>query len=257
MLFVSDLDNTLIYSYKQYDQGVCVEVKDGKKLSFMTPMAYDLLQEVAKVTEFVPLTTRSLAQYRRIKLLAEGVSPYALTSNGGILLVDGEIDEVWQIETAALIEESLGELTKALAVLSEDPSVTLAAKLVDELFVYCKSSDVKQIMASLAEVLDLELVSLANHKEKLYVLPKNLTKGVAIKRFKERINCSWLMAAGDSYFDASMLQEADLALIPQNGVLGEILATHPQLVESHLPGVAFGEMVLSKALSCGKDKENK
>ena len=66
--FCSDLDNTLIYSYR-HDIGnekVLVETKEGKELSYMTKVSYELLKQVSQKKELIPLTTRSLEQYSRI-----------------------------------------------------------------------------------------------------------------------------------------------------------------------------------------------
>ena len=45
VLFVSDLDNTLIYSYKREigKKKICVELYEGKEISFMTENSYRLL----------------------------------------------------------------------------------------------------------------------------------------------------------------------------------------------------------------------
>ncbi len=244
MLFAVDLDNTLIYSYKHYHQGVCVEKKDGKALSYMTTEAYMLLQQLKEQLTIVPLTTRSLEQYRRIQLWSAGEAPYALTSNGAILLVDGQPDTSWARETADLIQESLPELEKALALLAQDEAITLEPRFVDAAFVYSKSRAVMQSMEMLAKELDAEKIFLDHNGEKLYVLPKALTKGMALKRLAKRLNCVRTVAAGDSLFDLSMLEAADVAIIPQNSILSGFLGAHRELVISDKPGEHFGEFVL-------------
>lgn len=45
-----------------------METKEGKALSYMTPKAYELLQQLKDHLTLVPLTTRSLEQYQRIQL---------------------------------------------------------------------------------------------------------------------------------------------------------------------------------------------
>ena len=54
--FCSDLDNTLIYSYR-HDIGkekVLVETKEGKELSYMTKVSYELLKQVSQKKELIP-----------------------------------------------------------------------------------------------------------------------------------------------------------------------------------------------------------
>lgn len=251
MLFAIDLDNTLIYSYKRYDQGVCVETKEGKALSYMTPTAYNQLQQLKEQLLIVPLTTRSLEQYRRIQLWSSGQAHYALTSNGAILLIDGIPDEQWALDTAQLIASSFIELQQALALLELDVAITLAPRLVDNAFVYAKSSQVTDSLARLSSVLDLEKVYLDHNGEKLYVLPNHLSKGTALKRLAERLHCPRTAAAGDSYFDLSMLEAADIAIIPQDSPLGDYLADHSQLLVSDRSGEGFSEFVLETIARIG------
>ena len=68
ILFASDLDNTLLFSY-QYRQAEdkCVEYLDGREQGFFTRRTLELLPLVERKTRFVPVTTRSVAQYQRIR----------------------------------------------------------------------------------------------------------------------------------------------------------------------------------------------
>ena len=63
-----DLDNTLIYSCRHDigEEKVCVELYEGREVSFMTKRSLSLLKEVQKKALFVPVTTRTAEQYRRI-----------------------------------------------------------------------------------------------------------------------------------------------------------------------------------------------
>ena len=244
MFFAVDLDNTLIFSYKHYAQGICVETKEGKALSFMTPRAYERLQQLKDQLTLVPLTTRSLEQYQRIQLWPSGPAAYALTSNGAVLLTSGVPDAVWAAQTAQLIADSLPELQRALALLQQDRSVTLTPRLVDDAFVYTKSSRMQDSLEALSKMLDLEKVYLDSNGEKLYVLPKALSKGTALKRLASRLGDRCTAAAGDSFFDLSMLEAADAAIIPQDSPLALQLADHKQLFVSDRPGECFSEFVL-------------
>src|SRR5947208_5976810 len=94
VLVASDLDRTLIYSRKARSLGVdaadavCVEVHDEKESSFVTAAAAAGLAALADEAVLVPVTTRIVEQYRRVRL--PGREPaYAIAANGGVLLVDG------------------------------------------------------------------------------------------------------------------------------------------------------------------------
>lgn len=248
MLFASDLDNTLIFSYKKLPYGHCVEVKDGKNLSFMTKETFTLLQQVNKRCCFVPITTRSLAQYQRIHLLENQVPHYALCANGAILLVDGVIDGQWRQETSDLVREMEADLQKAVDILNKDQFLTMPASIVDESFAYCKSKDTQKSIAGLKNALDTNNFYIDTNGEKLYVLPKSLTKGLALKRLQKRLGAEKILAAGDSKFDLSMLLYADVAIIPKASVLYHDLKNHQRLLMSPVADEKFAEFILQTVI---------
>ena len=97
IVFASDLDNTLLYSRSHKREGdVCVEHIKGEAHGFMTPLAIERLREVSQKVRLIPVTTRSVEQYRRIEW-PEGTAPeYAVTTNGAVLLHGGEVDAAWR-----------------------------------------------------------------------------------------------------------------------------------------------------------------
>ena len=206
ILFASDLDNTLIYSYKSaQNEDVCVEFKNAEKLSFMPPKTYLLLKEVVQRCIFVPVTTRSLEQYRRIDL---GVKPkYALAANGALLLVDGEIDKKWALETEQMLNFKLPNLTESYLLFD--------IRYVDSFFIAAKSEQPQSALEYLKNIIDERKFTLYAVKNKIYVIPNNLSKGIAVKRLKKRLQTELVICAGDSEIDISMLEIADFALYPK------------------------------------------
>ena len=73
--FASDLDQTLIYSrrwladlkHKSHDV-VCVEHYKNKSASFMLKEAAETLRGIDRAHHFIPITTRTVAQYNRIPI---------------------------------------------------------------------------------------------------------------------------------------------------------------------------------------------
>ena len=63
--------------------------------------------------------------------------------------------------------------------------------------------------------MNLSLVEVFQNGVKVYVVPRKLSKGTAVRRLKERLDAELVIAAGDSEFDLPMLQEADLAIAPK------------------------------------------
>lgn len=216
-VFYSDLDNTLIYSYK-HDIGkekVCVEICQGREISFMTKKSFTLLKEVSDKFLFIPVTTRTYEQYSRIHLGAEN-SEYALVCNGGVLLVNGEEDLKWYEESLRLTAESRGELARAKAHLDKDEYRSFELRNIRDLFLFTKSKEPDKTVQKLKTVLDAEKVRVFKNGVKVYVMPVSLTKGSALRRLNRRLNADYVIAAGDSEFDVSMLREADMAIAPKS-----------------------------------------
>ena len=211
----TDLDNTIIYSYK-HDIGPAkrnVEWYQGREISFITEKTYELLQQVNKEMLIVPTTTRTIEQYRRIGL-GIGAFPYALVCNGGILLVNGRSDESWYQESLRMIAGSETELKKAIHMLGKDPRRKFELRFIEQLFVFTKCSEPKAVVDDLRGALDTGLADVFHNSEKVYVVPRALNKGRSIQRFREFIHADFVIAAGDSEFDISMLREADVGLAP-------------------------------------------
>ncbi len=217
MLFLSDLDNTLIYSYKQDIGGskILVETKEGKALSYMTSMSHGLLDKLKEQLLFVPVTTRSLEQYRRICFFPNWQPEYALVANGGILLQAGKVEPAWYEESQRLIAPAKQQLQAGLRLLEKDGNVCFEVREVDGLFVFTKSNEPEQTIAILQEHLNRELISVHQNGSKVYIFPKVLNKGTAVTRIKSRLNPAETMSAGDSAFDIPMLAEADIAIAPK------------------------------------------
>ena len=123
IVFHTDLDNTIIYSYK-HDIGMRkrnVEFYQGREISYITEETYRLLQQLKNEMLIVPTTTRTLEQYQRIDL-GIGQFPYALVCNGGVLLVDGMRDEAWYQDSLHLVSDSRDEMNLAMELLENSNS---------------------------------------------------------------------------------------------------------------------------------------
>lgn len=215
-VFNVDLDNTLIYSYK-HDIGpnkMDVELYNGRNISFITRKTYDMLLKLKDKILIVPTTTRTIEQYKRINLHV-GDFKYALTCNGGVLLVNGVEDELWYRASCELVENSIKSLQKAISILENDKRRTFEVRFIKELFVFTKCDEPENVVKELKEVLNETLVDVFNNGIKVYVVPKTLSKGMAIKRFKKYINAEEIIAAGDSEFDVSMIKNADIGIAPK------------------------------------------
>ena len=214
-LFCTDLDNTLIYSYK-HDIGldkINVEIYEGREVSFMTRKSYELLKAVNEKYQIIPVTTRTIQQYERIDL-GLGQIEYALTCNGGILLKNGISDEKWYEESLQIVSESQEQIDMALSLLDTEKQRTFELRYIENLFVYTKCDSPEDVVNRLKSQLDCTRVDVFNNGVKVYVVPKSLNKGSGISRLRKLLNPEYVVAAGDSEFDVSLVSMADMGFVP-------------------------------------------
>ena len=255
---VADLDRTLIYSStalrlagpdEQAPRLLCVEVYAGRPLSFLTERAAADLETLADAGLFVPATTRTVAQLRRVHL--PGPAPaYALCANGGRLLRDGVEDLDFtaavtdRLENAgAPLAELRAELDRALALV--DPFVEKVRE-ADGLFCYAVV-DRERLPVSWVEELTGYAAgrgwSVSVQGRKVYCVPAALTKAAAAREVADLLGAERLVAAGDSLLDGALLEEADAGIRPAHGELHDQGWTRPHVAVTEDTGVRAGEEV--------------
>ena len=113
ILFACDLDNTLIHSHKhRRADDICIEIYEGREQSFISPRALDLLKKISEKILFIPVTTRSITQYRRIFWTEDFKPRFAVVANGAYLL-DGDKQENFLREVSKPYET---EINRQLAL---------------------------------------------------------------------------------------------------------------------------------------------
>ena len=203
----------------------------------------------------MPTTTRTIQQYNRITLPIEK-QKFALVCNGGILLEEGNINQVWYKKSLEIIKDSNAEIKKAISILEKDESVNFEIRYIEDLFVFTKSEDPQKTLNNLKESIDQDKVDVFLNGVKVYAVPKKLTKGNAVKRFIEfyknnikqddiKAEDIKTVAAGDSLFDISMLESVDQAFAPF-----ELLAEYPHLknIKTNSDNELFSEKILESLL---------
>lgn len=262
-----DLDRTLIYSRTAIDrvggdptaQGAvdptelrCVEELDGAQQSFMTVGAIDHLLELRARATVVPTTTRTPAQFARVRVPG-GLTGFAVTSNGGRLLVDGVDDPDWHRAVRARLAERSAPLDAVVAELDRRiGSWTRSRRVADDLFCY--------LVVDLADMPDDFLPAWADwcdacgwvvsrQGRKVYALPIGLTKDAAVAEVLRRTGATRLLAAGDGSLDAGMLSLAAAAIRPPHGELAESDWRRPHVAVAGASGIRAGEEMLGWLLS--------
>lgn len=231
MIFASDLDRTLIYSSKFIDDypSPVKAVETGDYYSYMTATAAELLKDLAGKVLFVPCTTRTVEQYRRIGFLQNEVPcRYAVTSNGANLLVNGVPDAVYR---AGIMRDMTGEcasgpdILKGFGRLSGAGLWNAPMRHADEAFYYCIVERDKIPLQELADFSNWAggknwRVSLQGRK--LYLVPRVVNKWSALQRVAQMTGGNHrVVAAGDSLLDLPLVQGADYAISPAHGELYE------------------------------------
>jgi len=248
-----DLDRTLIYSQAAlaldpfcFPALMCVEVLNAVPASFMTERAGRLLELLMRESVLVPTTTRTRAQYGRVQLPGPPAQ-YAITANGGHLLVDGVLDAAWGKRVA----RALGAALALPAVHSHLTAVlrldfTDSLRVADELFCYAMVR-----RAALPAGLVDELAGWAKPRgwvvslqgRKLYCVPATVTKTAAVAEVARRVGVPAILAAGDSRLDAELLAFADAAIRPSHGELAETDWSHCTVAVTAATGVRAGEQM--------------
>lgn len=260
-LVASDLDRTLIYSAAalgltmpdaQAPRLLCVEVYEGKPLSYVTEDAAALLGELGRSALFVPTTTRTREQYGRIHL--PGPAPqFAICANGGHLLVDGVSDPDWR----AAVGERLGaqcaplDEVRAHLVRTADPAWLLKERVAEDLFAYLvveRSLLPEGWVKELAVWAESRGWTVSLQGRKIYAVPKPLTKSAAMREVARRSGADLTLAAGDSLLDADLLLAADHAWRPGHGELADVGWTAPHVTALEDRGVAAGETILRELI---------
>jgi len=255
-LVATDLDRTLIYSRAAIETANagddvgplrCVEWLDGHELSFMTEVAAGWLETISDTADLVPITTRTPAQFARVQLPG-GTTRYAVTSNGGHILVDGEPDLDWRLAVLTRIAGDGSALAEVLVGLQQQAADdwVLNRKVADGLFCYL----VVDLARLPPEFLDSWtdwcaargwVVSMQGRK--IYALPRSLTKESALAEVGQRSSAGRLLAAGDGALDAGFLAMADAAIRPPHGELAELNWQAPNVRIADAYGVLAGQEI--------------
>ncbi len=251
-----DLDRTLIYSRAAIDAMLappdvppltCVELLDGRPQSFLTNESAHWLEILGTRAVLVPTTTRTVAQYYRVQLPG-GPAAYAVTSNGGHIIVDGHSDDRWRSAVQRRIAGDGAGLVEIVGGLHRhaDPSWVLHNRVADDLFCYLVVELARLPADFLAEWTAWcaernWVVSMQGRK--IYALPRALTKEAAITEVRSRAGAGRLVAAGDGALDAGFLSMANAAIRPPHGELAEMGWRLPHVSITGSAGVLAGEEI--------------
>lgn len=263
MFFISDLDQTLIYSHNAINNFngtippdlYCAEVHNNEKCSYQTLKAKNYCNILINNKCFIPATTRTIEQYKRIKLSSKKL-PWVIVYNGAVILNDGFIDKEWNNQVMSRLKNSLDFINMEVKLLSYSRSPWLIKmKRAGSWFFYFIVDRKKIDNKKIEELNNLATINnwvFSQQGRKLYFIPKCLNKKEAAFYILSKFNNSDFVAAGDSKLDITLIDKAVEGYIPSHGELYEsyikkqYINENVSIMESQ--GVYCGEEILKKAI---------
>lgn len=242
MIYASDLDQTLIYSRRS--MGVSEETPGlvpaewikGELSAYMSEVALRQLQSLAEEVTFVPVTTRTVEQYKRIAIFQQDLLPsFAITSNGGNILVDGLVDQTWHKRVRARLMEESAAPEEARRLIEPILSTDWVAgeRLCDGLFyAYVIHRDRMPLEAVMEKIEQLGRLGweASIQGRKLYLVPSAVNKWDAVAYVREQVGGGLVLASGDSLLDRCLLDAADYAIAPRHGELYREKQRYPEQI---------------------------
>ncbi|BEP28901.1 HAD family hydrolase [Helicovermis profundi] len=225
-IFASDLDQTLIYSHRWIKdtkkEFIAIEKKEDKVISYILSDTLKEIKSIITNNYFIPITTRTLSQYRRINL-DDLFTPYAVVANGGIILINDEIDLEWE----KVVKNNLAKCTSYETMLKkasflENEKGFIKFGSADNLFFYMiAEEDIfnKNVLNLIKGDFKKNNWRIFDQGRKVYFIPNAITKGRALKYLKEKLNSTFVVSSGDSLLDISLSEHSDLFMIPNHSAL--------------------------------------
>ena len=272
-LVACDLDRTLIYSAAalglagttsdgtgpQPPRLVVAEMDGGFPRTYLTRGAEAALREIDRLAVLVPTTTRTYAQYSRVRV-TDGVPAYAVVLNGGQIVVDGRVDEDWSRQVQAGLAAACAPTDEVAEHVWKvfDPRWTTWLRVADDMFCYAVVDREEMPAGFVAELggwCEERNWAVSLQGRKVYAVPRPLTKSSALAEIAQRTGARRLLAAGDSLLDADMLEAAQFGVRPAHGELFDLGWSLPHVAVTEAAGVLAGEQVAQRLLAAVLDGE--
>ncbi len=216
MIFATDLDNTMIFSYRRVagheSELYCVEHYNGKPITYMTHTAIQKLKVLMNSIHVIPATTRSLSQFKRIEFFPD--AEYVIVDNGGVILHNDTICPEWDEYVSGILKNY--DFERTYDIFTKLPTLLSTPKIVDGKFVFAKADNIDACRKFLKCELNTKIWQLSFQGQKVYAIPSEISKGNALRYIVEHLisDSQPVISAGDSNLDLSMLDYSDYSIIP-------------------------------------------
>jgi hydroxymethylpyrimidine pyrophosphatase-like HAD family hydrolase len=260
LIFVTDLDRTMIYSNrhigtlkKNRADYVCAEKRDGIETTFMTKRAYDLFCDLSSKTMVIPCTTRTIEQYIRIDLISSNSNiNYAICNNGGSILIGGVEDLNWSSKVKKKIVNNSARLKDVLARSNKmiDQNHILDVRIVENLFYYYIMNEIpsEEVLGQLEDKAGKLNWKIYMHGRKLYYIPNELKKSHAVNYLINILEIDSYVAAGDSILDLDFLESSTYSIVPFHGTIDRSMINGTEnFFVTKVSGIKAAEEILELA----------
>ncbi len=237
-----DLDDTLFQSRRKWPADVPEDrltplgfAADGALLGFATPRQLGLLSWLSKTTLVVPVTARSLAALRRVRMRFGA----AICAHGGLVLDENGIpDPNWSRRIHAEAQRDAEQLrlyAEAIASAAGDQGAAVRGRVLAEdqvpLYVVAKHDGGDEVaLHALVTAAVPELpAGWTRHVNgnNVALLPPWLGKQHAVRYLLDRLRVeapdATVIGIGDSHTDAAFMHLCDFAMLPTRSQLAERL----------------------------------
>ena len=268
-VITSDLDQTLIFSPRATARlggglpAEPVDVVEGRVISEMAVTVAAGLRDLPAGVLFVPVTTRTVAQLRRLRLPVP--LRYGVAANGGVVLADGQPDLEWQARRRRTSPDAAPPSVahRLLATLAGQPWLLRFAN-ADDVFSYAIVDphllDDGQFATLAAQCAKIGWRATLQGR-KLYLLPPGLDKNAAADYLWERLADGegqrlaaarpLRLAAGDTPFDLELLRAAEVAWVPAGSRLAASADQLPPTARiTPLPGHQGAAHIVGEWAAC-------
>ena len=184
----------------------------------MTAYAFSFFRNPDRIS-LIPVTSRSVPQFRRLMFPDVFRIQYAIVCNGGKLLLNGREDPEWTEETMAQASGDLPDLKRLGDQLAK--LCGSGIRIPEKYYYYAVSDEPEKICEALKSLNPRGNVRIEHDHRKVYLFPANVNKGSAVRRFIRRFRPEVTVGAGDSPMDIPMLNEVDHSLAP-SGISGSL-----------------------------------
>lgn len=258
MVVFSDLDRSIIYSkefIQEESNTLDIEIYKGENISYISQKTIENIKKIKKNSDFIPTTTRTIEQFKRINFKKYGLDfKHAITSNGGNILINGEVD----IEYKYFIEEKLklsSYISDIIKLFKEYKNIDGIKKfrVAENLFFYIvvneERFDLNNLNSFTEKIRDLNWDVYMSGR-KIYFLPREIKKSTAVKYICDKYGYKNTFAIGDSTMDSDMLNFCDYSYILRHGDFVNYIKKGDKFIISDKKGFEGSEEILDKIILC-------